>query len=109
MGTVSQDRLGIASGFLAITRTLGQTTGVAVIGTIFAARAATHAGQTISANLDTASAAALVRGLHEAMIIVGVMMFLATLISAVGLWKRWEHKPTEDSQQTHRVAPQEPA
>jgi EmrB/QacA subfamily drug resistance transporter len=109
MGTVSKDRLGIASGFLAITRTLGQTAGVAVIGTIFAARAATHAGQTIGANLDTASAAALVRGLQEAMIIVGIMMFLATLISAVGLWKKWESEPAGRGQQAQGVAPQEPA
>ena len=44
MGAARKERLGIASGFLAMTRTLGQTTGVAVIGTIFAAQAAAYAG-----------------------------------------------------------------
>ena len=59
MGSVNKERLGIASGFLAISRTLGQTTGVAVIGTIFAARSAAHAGLATSANLEAASPAAL--------------------------------------------------
>ncbi len=37
MGSVSRDRLGVASGLLSLTRTLGQTTGVALIGAVWAA------------------------------------------------------------------------
>ena len=36
MGSVSRERLGIASGFMALTRTLGQTTGTALIGAAWA-------------------------------------------------------------------------
>ncbi|MBN1218531.1 MAG: MFS transporter [Anaerolineae bacterium] len=107
MGAVGKQRLGIGSGMLAMTRTLGQTTGVAVIGTIFAARAAMHGGQAISAELDAVSSAALVRGLHDAAILVGLMMFGAVFISALGLWKKWENKPVGETQ-PGRVVPQEP-
>jgi EmrB/QacA subfamily drug resistance transporter len=86
MGSVTKERLGIASGFLAITRTLGQTTGVAVIGAIFAARAAVYAGQALTPDLSAANPQALVNGLHDAMLLVGVMMVGATFISAIGFW-----------------------
>jgi EmrB/QacA subfamily drug resistance transporter len=108
MGSVNKERLGVASGFLAISRTLGQTTGVAVIGTIFAARSAAHAGLATSANIEAASPAALVHGLHDAAIIVGLMMLVATFISAIGVWKKWEHKPVEERQQAQGIAPQKP-
>ncbi|MBN1994219.1 MAG: MFS transporter [Anaerolineae bacterium] len=104
MGAVGKQRLGVGSGFLAMTRTLGQTAGVAVIGTIFAARAAMYDGQAISAEIDAVSAPALVRGLHDAAILVGMMMFVAAGISAVGLWKKWEHKPKRESQAASQVS-----
>jgi MFS family permease len=108
MGAVSRKRLGIASGFIAMTRTLGQTTGVAVIGTIFATQAAAYAGLAVSAELDTVPPAALVQGMQDAVIIVGVLMFVAAAISAIGLWKKWENKPAGETQQA-QVIPQEPA
>lgn len=40
MGSVPRERLAIASGLLSVTRTLGQTTGVAVLGAIWATRSA---------------------------------------------------------------------
>lgn len=36
MGSVPRDRLGVASGLLSLTRTMGQTTGVALIGSLWA-------------------------------------------------------------------------
>jgi EmrB/QacA subfamily drug resistance transporter len=108
MGAASRKRLGIASGFIAMTRTLGQITGVAVIGTIFAAQAAAYAGLAVSAELDTVPPVALVQGMQDAVIIIGVLMFVATAISAVGLWKKWENRPAEETQQA-QVIPQEPA
>jgi len=107
MGSVSRERLGISSGFLAMSRTLGQTTGVAVLGTIFAAQAASYAGHAVSANLEAAPPDALVHGLHDAVILIGLMMFVATAISAVGLWKKWEGKPEEEGQPKPQAAPQE--
>lgn len=44
LGAVSPERLGIASGLLSLTRTLGQTTGVPLLGSVFAALTLMHAG-----------------------------------------------------------------
>lgn len=107
MGTVGRERLGIASGFLAMTRTLGQTVGVAVIGALFAIRAAMYAGHATSVNLNDAGPAALVQGFQDTMLIVAGMMFIAVAISAIGFWRKWEVKPA--SQPVASVAPNEPA
>jgi MFS family permease len=88
MGSVPRGNLGIASGFIAISQTLGQTTGVAVIGTIFAARAAVYAGHAVSADLNAVGDTALVGGLQDAVAVVAVMMFIATLISGYGFWMK---------------------
>jgi hypothetical protein len=104
MGSVNKRRLGIASGFLAMSRTLGQTTGVALFGAIFAISAATYAGQTGNVNIDDLPSTALVQGMHDAFIILAVMMLVGTAISAVGLWRKWE----DTAQSTPQVRPQEP-
>jgi EmrB/QacA subfamily drug resistance transporter len=107
MGSVSKIRLGIASGLLAMSRTLGQTTGVALFGAIFAISAAAYAGQTGNVNVDTLPANALVQGMHNAFFILAVMMLTAAGISAVGLWKKWETKPEGEGQSAPQVSPQE--
>ncbi len=48
MGAVPRERLGIASGLLAITRTLGQSVGIAALGALWASRVFARAGQTLS-------------------------------------------------------------
>jgi MFS family permease len=107
MGSVNKKRLGIASGFLAMSRTLGQTTGVALFGAIFAISAAAYAGQTGNVNIDDLPSTALVQGMHDAFIILAVMMLVGTGISAVGLWKKWDRKPEEEGQAAPQVTPQE--
>lgn len=54
MGSVPSDRLGVASGLLSLTRTLGQTTGVALIGAAWAAlvRLNSHAADPTAAPID---------------------------------------------------------
>ena len=42
MGTAPPDKLGVVSGMLALTRTLGQSTGIAIIGAIWAALTLNH-------------------------------------------------------------------
>jgi EmrB/QacA subfamily drug resistance transporter len=90
MGSVPRHHRGVASSFIAISRTLGQTTGVAVIGTIFAARTAVYAGHSVSANLNAADPAALVSGLQDAFTVVAIVIFAATLVSALGFWLKRE-------------------
>jgi len=99
MGAAPRARLGVASGLLAITRTLGQTTGIAVIGALWASQVSLRAGgAAIRMTLETTSsttatvnapAAAQVGGLHVTLLtLVGVICF-ALLFS---LWAFWTER-----------------
>ncbi len=92
MGSAPKRHLGVASSFIAISRTLGMTTGVAVIGTIFAIRTAVYAGQAVSADLTAAGDVALVHGLQDAMTVVAGVMLVGTFISAISFWSMEERK-----------------
>jgi EmrB/QacA subfamily drug resistance transporter len=81
MGAAPRGRLGIVSGMLAVTRTLGQTTGVALLGAVWATRVFRHAGQTLPGGATWASPAAQVAGLHDTfafiMIVIGTALAMA--------------------------------
>lgn len=90
MGTVPRHRLGIASGLLSITRTLGQTVGIAVLGALWAGRVAVHAGTSLPGGATMAPATAQVAGLQDTFLVVLVLIVLALALSAWGLFK--EHQ-----------------
>lgn len=83
MGAAPRGRLGVASGLLSITRTLGQITGVAVLGALWAGRVAYHTGVALAGGATTASAAAQVAGLHDTFL---TNMVLMTLAMVFGIW-----------------------
>lgn len=85
MGSVPRQRLGIASGLLAITRTLGQTTGIAVLGAVWAGRVAFHAGAILTGGATAASTVNQVAGLHDTLLTITVVIALAVLLSIWGL------------------------
>ncbi|HEX5635814.1 MAG TPA: MFS transporter, partial [Gammaproteobacteria bacterium] len=66
MGAAPRHQLGIVSGMMAQSRTLGQTVGVAVIGAIWAGRTIFHAGAGTSGDATLAPTGAQVAGLHDA-------------------------------------------
>jgi EmrB/QacA subfamily drug resistance transporter len=82
MGAVPRERLGIASGLLSITRTLGQTTGIAALGAVWAARVMARAGGAMSGGATAAPAAAQVSALSDTFTVtvglVAVSLALAT-------------------------------
>jgi MFS family permease len=86
MGTAPKNRLGIVSGLLAITRTLGQTTGVAVLGAVWAARIGFYNGQPV---LDATQApvAFQIAGLRDTIILVIGLISLAFLLSLWALYQ----------------------
>ncbi len=90
MGAVPRKRLGVASGLLSVTRTLGQTTGIAVLGALWASRVFAHAGETLAQGATTASAGSQVSGLHDTFLVVMGLLALALLLSVWGLWQ--EHR-----------------
>lgn len=81
MGAVPQQQLGIASGLLAITRNLGQTIGIAILGTIWAGRVMVHAGETVVGGATAAPIAAQVAGLQDTFLVIAALVGGAFLLS----------------------------
>jgi MFS family permease len=81
MGSVPRRALGIASGLLAVTRTLGQTIGISVLGAIWAARALFHQGGPLPEGPNSAPIAVQVASmqdtLHVSAGLVGVALVFA--------------------------------
>jgi EmrB/QacA subfamily drug resistance transporter len=89
LGTVPPYRLGVASGLLAIARTLGQTTGIAVLNAVWASRVLVHAPASISGDATDAAPVAQVAGLHDTFLFATGLIAMALLISIGGwLWRR---------------------
>ncbi|RME53014.1 MAG: DHA2 family efflux MFS transporter permease subunit, partial [Caldilineae bacterium] len=84
MGSAPRNRLGVASGTLSTTRTMGQTMGIAVLGAFFTARLHAHAGP--EAVLQTATPEQIVRAIHDQMFLVALLIALG-LVIAVRQWK----------------------
>ena len=87
MGAAPADKLGIVSGMLALTRTLGQSTGIAVLGAIWAGLTLsyTKVGQVTSAT--DAPALAQVSALQNTFIFMAIMTFVALLLASWALVK----------------------
>ncbi len=83
MGSAPRESLGVVSGLLAITRTLGQTTGIAVMGAIWAARTFFHAGQVYPEGATYAPFPAQVAGQQDTFSMAAI---LACISMALGIW-----------------------
>jgi EmrB/QacA subfamily drug resistance transporter len=86
MGSVSRERLGVASGLLALTRTVGQTTGIAVLGAFWENRVAVFSGGFLESGATHASTLAQVSGLTDTIFLVIVLIIIALLISIWALF-----------------------
>jgi MFS family permease len=85
MGAVPRHYLGVASGMLAFTRTLGQVNGVALMSALWAARTWFHFEGEAAGDVTAAPAAAQVAGMHDTFVVVTVAMALALGLSVWGL------------------------
>jgi EmrB/QacA subfamily drug resistance transporter len=92
MGAAPRERLGIASGMLAVTRTLGQTTGIATLGALWAGQVFKHAGGVVTGGATVAPVAAQVFALRDTFVIVSVLIFVALLLSIWGLREERKQK-----------------
>ena len=84
MGSAERERLGIMSGLLAVIRNLGQTIGVAFLGTLWIVRSATLQG-TDYVRSSTTPIHIQVLALHDVMLVVAVII-AATLAITVWAW-----------------------
>ena len=80
LGTASSHRLGVVSGLMAITRTLGQTTGIAIIGALWTAMVFQQSGF-IAEGATHASGSAQVIGLHSVFIFLGIILLIGMCLS----------------------------
>lgn len=87
LGSAPRDRLGIASGLLALSRTLGQTTGVPVLGSFFTFLTLMRSNVT---SVTGAPPEALVVGLRGTFEIAAIALFLAMAI-VFRLWRGQHH------------------
>jgi hypothetical protein len=85
LGAVPRHYLGVASGMLAFTRTLGQVNGVALMSALWAARTWFHFEGEAAGDVTAAPAAAQVAGMHDTFVVVTVAMALALGLSVWGL------------------------
>ena len=81
MGAASRRQLGIVSGMMAQSRTLGQTVGVAVIGAIWAGRTLYYAGAGNRVGATLAPVQAQIGGMHDAFIIAAALIAIALLLN----------------------------
>jgi MFS family permease len=86
MGSVPPEYMGIGGGLLTITRLLGQISGVAVLGSIWATSVAAAAGGSLpSEGASGADPVAQVAGLHTTFIVAGIIMATPVLVGAWGM------------------------
>ena len=84
MGSVPREYMGIGGGLLTITRLLGQISGIAVLGSIWAANVAAASGGILpEGGASAASIAAQMDGLHTTFLIAALIMTAGVV---VGIW-----------------------
>jgi hypothetical protein len=87
MGTVTRQRLGVASGLLSLTRTVGQTIGIALIGAVWASLVQSHLQVQGYPDVTNAPPFIQVVALQKVLIGVSLLIGLAFFMSLWALWK----------------------
>ena len=91
LGSVPKSRLGITSGLLALTRTLGQTTGIPLLGAIFAAVALAAAPGAPA--VIQAGPAALTQALASTFYVAAGLVAVSTCLAAYAWWLSSRRQP----------------
>lgn len=94
MGAAPRGRLGVASGLLSITRTLGQTSGIAIMGALWASRVSLLSGLP-AADATTAPGTYQVAALRFTLSIVIVMILIGLGLSLFAYWQERHVRPPQ--------------
>lgn len=92
MGAAPKKYLGIVSGLLSVTRTLGQTSGIAAIGAFWAARVSFYSGTNFTTGPTRTDIPAQVHGLHDALSGIVIIVGIALLFSIWSMLLHWLQK-----------------
>lgn len=90
MGAAPKNRLGIAAGMMSLTRTLGQTTGIALTGALWAARITYYLGEFPAGGASAAPAQVQANSLHDVLLISSAVIILALVVA--GFAYRYEKR-----------------
>ena len=86
MGSAPMERLGVASGLLALSRTMGHTTGLPLFGALYTYLVLSASHLPAGADVSGASAEALVQGVNHVYRLAAVVILASTTLAAVALY-----------------------
>ncbi len=89
MGSVPRERSGVAGGLLALTRSLGQISGIAILGTLWATRVLARLEGPVTIGATVAPSAFQVAGLHDMLVVIQIAIAAGL---AVVLWDAGQHR-----------------
>jgi MFS family permease len=89
MGAVPRAQLGVVSGLLSVNRTLGQTTGIAVVGAIWAGRVVARSPDELPGGSTTAPTEIQVAAMQDTFYLV---VGLVALALATAVWGWWQER-----------------
>jgi MFS family permease len=92
MSASPPEKLGVTSGLLSLTRTLGQTAGIAAIGAFWFSRVAANSVKTIQPELINSSPEALASGLHDTILLVLLILLISLILSGLALYQEEKSK-----------------
>ncbi len=95
MSEAPRDRLGVASGLLSLTRTLGQITGIATLGAIWSGRIISRSFPVPVNSPSEASPLIQVQALSDTMIVVIVLLGFGIVVSIWTWYKERSAKQLE--------------
>lgn len=100
MGSVSKARLGLASSFLALSRNMGQTIGIAAVGALWATQALANLPDELVGTITDAAEAppdAIAAATVETMFVMGILAVGVTLLGLAGIWvERQRRQQTQE-------------
>jgi EmrB/QacA subfamily drug resistance transporter len=102
MSAAPRQRMGIASGLLSLSRTLGQSTGVPLMGALFTAQTLAYTGLPAGTDATTAPPAALLAGVTGTFGIGAGIVLLAALLA----W--WAYRLDRKASVSVKLEPQKP-
>jgi EmrB/QacA subfamily drug resistance transporter len=106
MGAAPPERLGVASGLLSLTRSLGQTTGMPIMGAIFTSTLMASAKMSALKDITAAPAEALVSGIASAYRIGAVLIFISLLLAMTALRVDEKRKANRSQQKEPDIEPE---
>ena len=81
MGSVPREQSGVTGGLLSMTRTLGSSTGIAVLGTVWVARVHARTDSNVNTIITEASTSIQVAALHDVLLVIQIMIVIALILS----------------------------